>query len=103
MPSKKEIDLDQVEEMAGEFCTQAEIAMDIGFERKLFQRRQDVKEAFNRGNNSAKTSLRHMMFLAARGGDRTMMVFLAKNELGYRDNPEPKDEERDKVKVIVDV
>lgn len=103
MPSKLDIDLTQVEEMAGEFCTQEEISLDMGFERHLFQKRKDVKEAFNRGYNNAKTSLRHMMFLAARGGDRTMMVFLAKNELGYRDNPEPKEEEKDKVRVIVDV
>ena len=76
--------------MASEFCTQEEIAEDMGFERTLFHRRTDVHVAFVRGKNSAKMSLRHMMWNAARGGDRIMMLFLAKNELGYRDNPEPK-------------
>ena len=84
---KKRIDLGQVEEMAAEFCTQEEIADDMGFERTLFRTREEVKAAFERGKNSAKMSLRHMMYNAARSGDRTMMIFLAKNELGYADVP----------------
>ena len=87
MPSRKEIDLEQVEGMASEFCTQEEIAEDMGFDRTLFMRRQDVRAAFIRGKNAAKMSLRHMMWLQAKQGDRTMQIFLAKNELGYRDNP----------------
>lgn len=89
MKTKKVIDLEQVEDMASEFCTQEEIADDMGFERTLFYRRKDVAAAFSRGKNSAKMSLRHMMYNAAKGGDKTVMIFLAKNELGYRDNPEP--------------
>ena len=84
---KKEIDLGQVEEMAAEFCTQEEIAQEMGFDRTLFSIREDVGAAFNNGKNSAKFSLRHMMYNAARSGDRTMMIFLAKNELGYQDAP----------------
>lgn len=87
MSARKKIDLEQVEEMASEFCTQEEIAEDMGFDRTVFHRREDVRAAFLRGKNSAKLSLRHMMYLSAKGGDRTMMIFLAKNELGYRDNP----------------
>lgn len=87
MPARAKIDLEQVEEMASEFCTQEEIADDMGFERTLFHRRKDVRAAFLRGKNSAKMSLRHMMYNAARSGDRTMMIFLAKNELGYADVP----------------
>ena len=83
----KDFDLEQVEEMASEFCTQDEIAEDMGFERTLFNRRPEIGEAFQRGKNSAKMSLRHMMYNAARSGDRTMMIFLAKNELGYADAP----------------
>lgn len=90
---KKKIDLDQVEEMAAEFCTQEEIAYDMGFERTLFKRRDDVAEAFTKGKNAAKMSLRHIMFNAARAGDRSVMIFLAKNELGYRDNPQPTGDE----------
>ena len=84
---KKKVDLEQVEEMAAEFCTQEEIADDMGFERRLFHTREDIKAAFERGKNNAKMSLRHMMYNAARSGDRTMMIFLAKNELGYADAP----------------
>ena len=99
----KEIDLEQVEDMAGEFCTQEEIALDMGFDRNAFINREDVRDAFLRGKNGAKMSLRHMMYMQAKGGDRTMMIFLAKNELQYRDNPEPVDEGKDKVTVVVDV
>lgn len=84
---KKQVDLEQVEDMASEFCTQEEIADDMGFERTLFHTRPEIKAAFHRGKNSAKMSLRHMMYNAARAGDRTMMIFLAKNELGYADAP----------------
>lgn len=87
MKTKKKIDLEQIEEMAAEFCTQDEIAEDMGFNRSLFTRRKDVRSAFFKGYNAAKTSLRHLMYSAARQGDRTTMIFLAKNELGYRDNP----------------
>lgn len=100
---KLEIDLAQVEEMAEEFCTQDEIANDMGFNRNVFSRRKDVLAAFRRGNNTAKMSLRHIMYNLARSGDRTMAIFLAKNELGYRDNPEPNIAEDDRVTVIVDV
>ena len=89
MKTRKKIDIEQIEEMAAEFATQEEIARDMGFERTLFRTREDVRAAFERGKNGAKLSLRHLMFNAARSGDRTMLIFLAKNELGYRDNPEP--------------
>ena len=97
MPAKLKIDLQQVEDMAAEFCTQEEIAMDMGFDRTIFQRRMDVRAAFLRGKNSAKTSLRHMLWVSAKNGDRAMLLFLAKNELGYRDNPEPKEADDDTV------
>ncbi len=105
MANKKEIDLSQIEDMAAEFCTQEEIARDMGFDRTMFHRRKDIAAAIVVGKNSAKTSLRHMMYLTAKSGDRTMMIFLAKNELGYRDNPEPVQDDADngKVTVVVDV
>lgn len=87
MRTKKAIDLGQIEEMASEFCTQEEIARDMHFNRSLFTRRKDVKDAFEQGKNGAKMSLRHFLFRAAKSGDRAVLIFLAKNELGYRDNP----------------
>lgn len=91
MRPKIKIDLEQVEDMAAEFCTQEEIAEDMGFDRTIFHRREDVRAAFLRGKNAAKISLRHMMFMAAKNGDKTMMIFLSKNELGYQDKPEIKE------------
>ena len=92
MRPEKKIDTDQVRDMAAEFCTQEEIAIDMGFDRKMFSRRKDVQAAFIEGKNKAKTSLRSKMWEAVnKNNDRVMMLFLAKNELGYRDNPEPKE------------
>ena len=91
MRKKKNIDLDLIEEMAEEFCTQEEIAMDMGFDRTMFHRREDVQAAFMRGKNTARMSLRHMMWNLAKQGDKTMLIFLSKNELGYQDKPEPKE------------
>lgn len=87
MSRRRKIDLQMVEEMAAEFCTQEEISRDMDFDRVYFYRRKDVQEAFEKGKNTAKMSLRHMMYRAAQGGDKTMMIFLAKNELGYKDAP----------------
>ena len=103
MPRKKDIDIEQVEEMASEFCTQEEIALDMGFSRMVFSRRAEVRDAFERGKNAARMSLRHMMYNAARTGDRSVMIFLAKNELGYKDNPDMVVSDTDKAMVIVDV
>ena len=103
MKTPKKIDLAQIEEMSSEFCTQEEISLDMGFDRTLFARRKDVREAFLRGKNTAKMSLRHMLFLSAQNGDKSTMIFLAKNELGYRDNPDLVAADDEKPTVIVDV
>lgn len=94
---RKQIDLEQVEEMAAEFCTQEEISQDMEFERTLFHRRDDVRQAFLKGINQARISLRHMLFKAAQSGDRAVLIFLAKNELGYSDNPEGLKLDREKL------
>ena len=44
-----------------------------------------------------------MMYNAARTGDRSVMIFLAKNELGYKDNTDMVVSDTDKAMVIVDV
>ncbi|HIS84629.1 MAG TPA: hypothetical protein IAB50_03500 [Candidatus Faecivicinus avistercoris] len=85
---RKEIDLEQVEEMAAELCTQEEIGRDMGFERTMFHRRADVRKAFEQGKNQGRMSLRHMLWRAAKSGNIPVLIFLAKNELGYSDDPE---------------
>ena len=89
--------------MAKEFCTQEEIARALGFDKSAFAGRAEVAAAYRRGRNAARMSLRHMMYDAARGGNTTMMIFLAKNELHYRDNPEPRYGFGDAARVIIDV
>lgn len=93
--AKKPIDLQQVEEMSSEFCTQDEIASDMGFSTDLFTTREDVREAFTKGKNQAKMSVRHQLFNHMMSGNLTAAMFLAKHELGYRDNVDPKEEKKE--------
>lgn len=103
MALPKEINLEDLEDMASEFCTQEEIATEMGFSVNLFEEREDVHDAFERGKNTAKMSLRHMMWNSAKSGDRSVMLFLAKNELKYKDNPEDEPTIRIDIPQIVDV
>lgn len=84
---KSEIDLPKVETMAARFCKNDEIARELGFDREEFSKRKDVQAAFERGRNAAKIAVRSLLFDVAGSGDRQAIIFLAKNELGYRDYP----------------
>lgn len=83
---KKIIDLEQIREMASEFCTQEEISRDMGFSRSLFLRRKDIKDAYESGMLSGRASLRHYQFLLARSGNYQMLIWLGKQ---YLDQKEP--------------
>lgn len=85
---KKEISLAVVEEMAAEFCSQEEIASDVGFSRELFRTRKDIREAYERGMQGGRTRLRSYQFQAAKSGNVTMLIWLGKQYLGQKDQPE---------------
>ena len=91
MPEERTIELGQVREMAEAFCTLEEIATEMGFEAELFQSRPELLAAWRRGRNTAGMNLRKMLWEMARGGDKTILTFLAKNELGYQSNPRPRE------------
>lgn len=69
MRPRKDIDLDTVTEMAAEFCTQEEIAADMGFAVNNFNNRRDLLNAYRKGRGQAGISLRHYQFMRAKSGD----------------------------------
>ena len=85
----KVIQLDEVEKLGRLQCTNSELAAYFGMtERQIINRRAkdpELDEAFKRGANAGRISLRREQFRAALDGDRTMLVWLGKNVLGQRD------------------
>ena len=64
----------------------------MGFCVDLFLTRQDVREAYKRGMLSAGVSLRHYQFMQAKSGNTTMLIWLGKQYLGQRDEPDGADD-----------
>lgn len=101
--NKADIDLGQVELMASRFCKNDEIAKRLDFDPAVYKKRSDVDQAFEKGRNAACIGLRTMLYDAASSGDRQAIIFLAKNELGYRDYPPDADGRDDAVRIVDDV
>lgn len=85
---RKNIDLDSVKELASEGNTQADIADALGFSRQLFGKRKDLTKAYWDGIAEMRLSLRHFQFNAARDGNIQMLIWLGRQFLGQKDQPE---------------
>lgn len=85
-----EFDLDDLEKLAGLQCTQSEIAAFFNCSEDTITRRMhedaDFADAFKRGRERGKQSLRKWQFEAAKKGNVAMMIFLGKNYLGQTDD-----------------
>lgn len=75
---RKQIDIEAVEELASEGCTQEEIADVLGFSRSTFHNHKEAKEAYKRGIANLKISLRHWQVQLAKSGNAQMLVYLGK-------------------------
>ncbi len=82
---RKEIDERALREMARIHCTMEEMASASGVSVATLER--NYAEAIKGERAQGKQSLRRWMFDAAEKGNTTMMIWLSKNELGYRDKP----------------
>lgn len=100
---KSEIDLTQIESMASKFCKTDEIARQMDIDKDQFDKQSSVRHAFEKGQNAARIGLRTLLYDAATGGDRQAIIFLAKNELGYRDYPDSVSNGEQAPKIIDDV
>ncbi len=87
---KIEIDLKQLEALAGLQCTDEEIAAVLGVSTDTIGRRKQEEdssfaEVYKRGKEKGKASLRRYQFEAAKKGNVTMMIWLGKQLLGQKD------------------
>lgn len=83
------IDLDQVEKLAGLYCTDEDMAAFFGITREAFVRRKSkepaILEAIERGKGKGRVSLRRAQFSKALAGHPTMLVWMGKQILGQKD------------------
>jgi hypothetical protein len=82
------IDLDQVEKLAGLQCTDEEIASFLGVSVRTIERRKsnpEFAETMARGKGKGRVSLRRNLWALAAKGNPAANIFLAKNLLGYKD------------------
>src|SRR5271155_3372288 len=83
-----DIDLEQVEKLAGIQCTDEEIAAFIGVSVSTIERRKKqpaFANALARGKARGRVSLRRSLWALAQKGNPAANIFLAKNLLGYKD------------------
>ena len=80
------IDLKSLELMAKLGCTREEMAAELGCSVPTLDRRFDA--LIKSGKHQGRISLRRAQWKAALAGDRTMLVWLGKNELGQTDKHE---------------
>jgi hypothetical protein len=89
------IDVEQLEKLCGLQCTDEDLAGVFGVNVRTIERRRRREASFAavmvRGRAKGRISVRRELYLQAVQGKITALIFLAKNELGYRDarNNEP--------------
>jgi len=89
-----EIDWDQVDKLCAIHCTGEEQAAILGISYDTLNRackreyELSFAEYFKQKASSGKMSLRRKQYTAAMDGNTTMLVWLGKNWLGQRDQPE---------------
>jgi len=82
---KKPIDYAVVYEMAGEFCTQDDIAEELNISVRTLQRDDEFCRVYKKGLQAAKCSLRRKQYAVAMLGDKTMLIWLGKQYLDQSD------------------
>lgn len=91
---KKEIDWEAAEKLANMHATGEEIASVLKISYDTLERGIKAKYSvgfadwFKSNSGVAKVSLRRMMYKACERGNVAMMIWLSKNWLGMKDNPE---------------
>lgn len=99
---RKKIDMQEVEKLASEGCTVAEIAAHFGVHQSTLYRRKKFKETYERGLEKCKMSVRRALYKkGVESGDTKALIFLAKNMLGMSDNPQQQDTSQEQVIRVV--
>ena len=86
---KIEIDIAEVERLAGLGLTQEEIALSLGISIRTLERRKDemavLTEAIKRGQTLANTEVANVLFDKAKAGDMTAVIWWEKTRAGRSD------------------
>jgi len=86
----KDIDRELVLRLAMIMCSNAEIALVLGISEK--QVASKFKDLIEKGRSIGKKSLRRAQFeKAVEGKDPRLLIFLGKNYLGQKENPDDKE------------
>ena len=85
-PKKYNIDVEQVEKLAGLGCTNIEIASFFGCDESLI--RKSYSEYIAKGRDSGKIRLRQYQWASAKKGNVVMLIWLGKQILGQTDKQE---------------
>lgn len=84
---KFQIDYEAVRKLSSIQCTQQEIASFLGCSTDTLQRDAEFCDIYKKGLENGKMSLRRIQFKHAEK-NASMAIFLGKQYLGQRDNPE---------------
>lgn len=85
---KTEIDLKQAYQLGKIDCTLDECAAILSVPMSTLSTHKEFSEAYKSGKAEAKRSLRRKLWDHVEAGNVPVAIFLSKNLLGYRDNPE---------------
>ena len=87
-PRRNEIDLSELEKLAGLQCTDEEVAAWFGVSTRTIERRRlepEFAEVMTRGKAKGRISVRRMQMKLLEEGNATMGVWLGKQILGQAD------------------
>ena len=91
---KTQIPYERVLELAGIFCTQAEIAALIKIPLSTLEKDAEFRRVYHEGIENAKTSIRRMQYETANRGSNDMQKWLGKQYFGQADKVETKNDDR---------
>jgi hypothetical protein len=93
-PKFKPIDISIVEKLASIHCTDKEICLIVGISDQTLANREKsdpkLREAIERGRANFKVSIRRAQAMLALKGNATMLIWLGKQYLDQKDQPEIK-------------
>lgn len=85
---KVDIDLEAIEELAADGNPMDMIAHALGISKATISTRKDARAAFDKGRAEMGVNLRHWQMLNAKSGNVQMQIWLGKQYLGQRDQPD---------------
>lgn len=83
---RKKIDEDELLKLARDDCTQREIAARLGCHEDTISLNPHYFALLQKGREQGNSSLKRRMFEIALGGNVTMLIWLSKQRLGYKEH-----------------